>query len=164
MPKFKLAIGEVHLKLNNLWATEAGMVTRLMFVGMAIPDPHKRFRNEFLEKFSNILEATYGKDLANSKARVQASLSKYVWCDLILSKRFNKTCHEIISMSSQQDLAAADSDSDGDDDDDDRQATTEKDNSMIGGSALPAGASFVQNEPHFSGKGSGRERGSCDPG
>lgn len=51
------------------------MATWLLFVGTAIPEIYQRFRHEFLEKVSRVLEATYGKDLINSKARARAGLS-----------------------------------------------------------------------------------------
>ena len=161
IPKFKLAIGEVHLKLNNLWATEAGMAVWLMFVGMAIPDTYKRFRNEFLEKVSKILEATYGLDLVNCKARVRAGLSMYIWCDLVLSKRFNKIWNEIMSKSAQQDLATADPDSD--DDDDDGQAAPATATPMIAGFTISSSTSSVVGERQFGGKGKGREKWPSDP-
>jgi Fungal specific transcription factor domain len=163
IPKFKLAIGEVHLKLNNVWATEAGLATWLMFIGTSIPDPYKRFRNEFLEKVSKMLEATYGNELANSKARVRAGLSKYIWCDLMLGKRFNKTWNEIMSMSSHQTLGTGDSDPDSagneGDDGNDGQVAMKEAESIISDSALPVGAGFVQDELRFGAKGEGGEKG-----
>lgn len=155
IPKFKVAVGDVHLRMGNLWATETEMAIWLMFICTAIPDTYKRFRNEFLEKISKMLEATYGKSLAKSKARVRAGLGKFIWCDLMLSKRFNKTWKEIMIMSPHQGTEAAESDDQ--DEDDNSQSTTGEFESLIAG-AIPGNASFLQEEPQFSGKGKGRER------
>jgi Fungal specific transcription factor domain len=167
IPKFKLAVSEINSKIANLWATETEMAIWLMFIGTAIPDNYKRFRQEFLEKVSRMLEATYGKGLAKSKARVRSGLSKYIWCDMMLSKRFNKTWKEIMSMSPQRGTDAAESDDDDDDDDDDdnnSQATVGEVDTMIAGFAMPSGTSFFQGEPQSTGKGKGREKDPADPG
>lgn len=132
------------------------MAIWIMFIGTAIPDVYKRFRIEFLDKVSRMLEATYGKELPNSKARVRAGLSKYIWCDLMLSKRFNKAWKELMSISSQQGADSADSDSG--DDNGSSQATAGKAGSIIAGSEIPSGATLLRDEPQAGGKGKGRER------
>ncbi len=156
IPKLKVAVGDVHLKMGNLWATETQMAIWLMFIGTVIPDAYQRFRVEFLEKASRMLEATYGEELANSKARVRAGLSKFIWCDLMLSKRFNKAWKELMSMSPPQGVDPADSD-DGDDDGN-SQATAGETGSMTTSSAMPDSANLSGEQPRASGKGKGRER------
>jgi Fungal specific transcription factor domain len=162
IPKFKVVVGEVHLKMGNLWATETGMAMWLMFIGTVIPDIYKRFRKEFLDKVSKMLEATFGKELAISKARVRASLSKFIWCDLMLSNKFNKTWKEVMAMSPQKSTSTADSGNDDDDGYDSQIAIGEVD-SMIAGFVIPGGAGFSPDKPRFSGKGKGREKSQSDP-
>jgi Fungal specific transcription factor domain len=159
VPKFNFIVGGVYQKLGNLWATDIEMAIWLMFIGTAIPDFYKRFRNEFLQKLSRMLEASYGKDLAKAKASVRVGLSKYIWCDSMLGKRFNKTWKDIISMSPQPGIAPGDSDDDKSDDDEDRHTATGDDDSKITGFAIVASANSPQEEPHFSGKGKEREGG-----
>ncbi|KAF7505237.1 hypothetical protein GJ744_001100 [Endocarpon pusillum] len=149
IPKLKVAVGDIHLKLGNLWATETQMAIWIMFIGTAIPDVYKRFRIEFLDEVSRMLEATYGKELPNSKARVRAGLSKYIWCDLMLSKRFNKAWKELMSISPQQGADSADSDNR--DDDGSSQAPAGEAGSIVAGSAMLSGANLPRDEPNAGG-------------
>jgi hypothetical protein len=163
IPKFKVAIGDAHLNMGNLWTTETDMAIWLMFIGACIPDPYKKFRNEFLEKLSKMLEARYGKELHKSKARVRSGLAKYMWSELMLSKRFNKTWKEIMSMTTQQDATVIESDDD-EENDNDSQATIGEGDTTSLGFAMPAHPQLLRDESFFSGKGKGRDSGRPDPG
>ncbi len=152
IPNFKLAVSDVHLKMANLLATETEMAIWLMFIEMAISDIYKRFRKEFLEKLSRMLEATYGKGLSESKARVQAGLSKYIWCDFMLSQTFNKIWPEIKNTSSHKGTGTAES---GDEDEDNTSIGDAR--SILAGYDIPGDTDLHEDEPHFHGKGQQRE-------
>lgn len=150
IPRFKVAVSLVHTSLDNLWASETEMGIWLMFIGAVIPDCYKRFRSEFLQKISKMLEALYGKGLGKPKARVRAGLSDYMWCDLMLSKRFNKAWKEIMSMSPHGDTATTESDGEGDDGADESPGMVGDVDNMVPGFATP-------QQPRHTDKGKARE-------
>lgn len=117
IPRFKLAIGDVHIRMGNLWTQEVALATWLMFVGASIPDAYKKSRKEFIDKAYQMLEATYGPDLPNCKNRVRLGLARYLWCDLLMTKRFNTVWKELMALAQENSDAGAMPEQDRDRDD-----------------------------------------------